>query len=174
MARRRKRARKRAVRISSVEDYYALPWAEQQRREKALLALSMMRTHGLSQSRAIGLAGISPSAFRRIVGKATVKDGSRYKLSKHDQILRVLVIPVPGGREEVAVRGSRIARQISAYDNAVRHYVYSGDPSRLAPFRGKSIKTGGTEVEFLTDLRQLDQLRRAGALSFESIYARTA
>lgn len=170
--RRKSKARPSAARVRNVNEYHALPYAEHLRRQKAFKALSLMRTQGFSRTRAAKEAGISPGALQKIARNAISKSGSRYKAAASDRLLRVMIIPVPGSRAEVAVRSARIARLVSDYDNAVRHYVYTGDSSRLESFRGKSLKVGGTEIEFLTDLRQLDRLRRAGALSFESIYAR--
>jgi hypothetical protein len=174
MKRRKPKLRAHAARVRSVDEYYALPYDEQLRRQKALKALSLMRTQGLSRTRAAKEIGISPASLQRIAGKAIVKDGSRYRAAKSDRLLRVMVVPAPGGKLEVGIRSAREATLISEYDNAVRRYVYTGDPSDLARFKGRSITVNGEKIEFLTDLRQLDRLAHAGELSFESIYARVA
>jgi hypothetical protein len=133
-----------------------------------------MRSQKLSRSRAAKEAGIAPGTLQKIAGKAIAKKSGRYKVAKSDRLLRVLVLPTPGGKVEVGVRSARAATMISDYDNAVRRYVYRGDASDIARFKGRFVTADGQKIEFLTDLRQLDQLARAGALSFESIYARVA
>ncbi len=174
MKRRKPKPRPSAARVRNVDDFNALPFAEQLRRQKAFKALSLMRTQNMSRTRAARAAEISPSALQRIAGKAIVKDGSRYRASKSDRLLRVMVLPTPGGRLEIAVRSARAAKLISEYDNAVRRYVYTGNAADVARFKDRFVTTAGAKIEFLTDLRQIDKLARAGALSFESIYARIA
>jgi hypothetical protein len=88
------------------------------------------------------------------------------------RLLRVFVLPEPdGGKIEVAVRSARTANAIAEYDNAVKQYIYTGNSSALSRFNSRTIATAGKRVAFLTDLRRLDRLARAGALSFDSIYA---
>ena len=174
MKKRSKKIRPTASRVRNVNEYYALPFMEQLRRQKAFKAISLMRTQGLSRTRAAKEAGILPVALQKIAGKAIVKDGGRYKVAKSDRLLRVMVVPAPGGKFEIGVRSARTASLISEYDNAVRRYVYTGNSSDLARFRGRFISANGEKIELLTDLRQLDKLARSGELSFESIYARVA
>lgn len=174
MTRRKPKLRPTAARVRNLDEFFALPYREQLRREKALKAISLMRTQGLSRTRAAKEAGISPGVLQKIAGKAIVKHGSRYEAAKSDRLLRVMVIPAYGGKLEVGVRSARTATLISEYDNAVRRYVYTGNASELARFQDLTITANGEKLEFLTDLRELDRLARAGALSFESIYARVA
>lgn len=174
MKRRKTKPRPSAARVRNVDEFHALPFTEWLRRQKTFTGLSLMRTKQMSLTQATREVGISPSAFQRIAGKALVKDGGRYRASKSDRLLRVMVLPTPGGRLEIAVRSARAAKLISEYDNAVRRYVYTGNTADLVFFKGRFIRTDGAKIEFLTDLRQIDKLRRAGALSFESIYARVA
>jgi hypothetical protein len=55
----------------------------------------------------------------------------------------------------------------------VRRYLQTGDASGINKFRGKKIKdANGKRVALLTDPNELDRLASAGALSFESLYAR--
>lgn len=160
-----------AANIKNTNEYHQLPFAEQLRFEKSRKAVSLMRK-GLSRTSAAREAGISSSALQKIVGKAIFKEGSRYKVSKSDRLLRPLVLPSSGGGKiELATRSSRTATLISKYDNALKAFVYKDDTDGVAQFKGKHITVNGRKFEFLTDLGELRRLRRAGALSFESIYA---
>lgn len=173
MKKRGKKRRPSASDVRSLEEYYRLPFSEQLRREKSFRALSLMRGKGLSRTQAAREVGISPSSMQQIVGKALTKQGGRYKAKNSDRYLRFYVLPVPGGKTEVSTRSTRVGRLISGYDNALRRYTHTGDYSGVAEFENVSFWANGRRYEFLTDRRQLDKLQRAGALSFESIYART-
>jgi hypothetical protein len=95
------------------------------------------------------------------------------KRKPSDNRLRRLVVPVPGGLKEFAVRGSRAASQISARSRAQRDFLATGDDSKMRKLRNKKISdANGREIPFLTDLDELERLGDAGILSFESIYAR--
>jgi hypothetical protein len=89
--------------------------------------------------------------------------------------LRVLVIPIADGMQEIAVRDSRIAGRVAEYWNAVHRYLGRGDVAALAVFEDITITdASGLVVPLLTDRAALDRLANAGVLSFESIYARSA
>jgi hypothetical protein len=164
-----------AATARSLREFDALNFAEQERRRKALKALSLMRNEGLSRKRAAQSVGITPSAMQKIVEPALEKRGHRYVASKGDRLVRFLVVPdARGGKREVAIRGSRQATLIAEYDNAVRRYVYTGDPSGLERFHGVTINSAGEHVPLLTDLDRIDWLSHSHQLSFESIYARIA
>ena len=173
MKKRKKPRRPSSSDVRSVDEFYALPYREQLRREQALRALWLMRNRGMSREAAAKEVGAAPRSVQKIVGQSLQKVGGRYQPAKGDRLLRIMVVPAPGGRVELAVRGSRNASQISAYDRAVKHYIYTGDPTSLSRFDGKTIMSGRQRVPLLTDQRALDRLARAHAISFESIYALT-
>jgi len=80
--------------------------------------------------------------------------------------MRVLTI---GGVEFVDVRDPVERSTVGGYWNAVRHYLSTGDDSRLWGFEGESI--GGRRLE--TDLDAIEEWARRGELDFEEIYERT-
>jgi hypothetical protein len=168
---RTKKRRPTADNVRNISEYFELPFRDQQRREKAFRALSLMRLKGLSREAAAREAGITTRSVQKIVGSALQKSGSRYKPAKGDRFLRIMQLPAAGGRIELEVRGSRNASRVSAYDRAVKHFIYTGDPSLLQGFEGQAIVSKGQRVPLLTDQRVLDRLARAHAISFESIYA---
>ena len=50
----------------------------------------------------------------------------------------------------------------------------TGDPSGLAAFKDKTVRSGGKVYAFATDRRTIDRYARAGAVHFVDIYARGA
>jgi hypothetical protein len=75
----------------------------------------------------------------------------------------------PQGEQVTRVRNSRDASRIGEYMNAVRAYA-RGDPTDLARFKGKGIRSGGVTYPFVTDQRILDDLIRADVISVEGLY----
>jgi len=140
-------------------------------------AVSKMRADAaLSLQRVAREVGLSPDRLRRLAGPAVRKGtNGRYAVTKHDQLLRVLVMPSADGVREIAVRDSRIASRMADYWNAVHRYLGRGDATALSAFKDASITdASGVVVPLLTDRAALDRLASAGVLSFESIYARSA
>lgn len=144
--------------------------------DRVVGVISKMRSERTSLQRASREAGISPHTVIRWGGPALQKrSNGRYAAKPNDRLLRVLMIPTPEGKREIAVRGSRQATQLAEYWNAVQKYLETGDASRLAAFRGKYIKdASGVLVLLPTDRAELNRLGSAGVLSFESLYARSA
>jgi hypothetical protein len=98
----------------------------------------------------------------------------RYVAKHFDKLLRVLTIPTPEGKREIALTDSRQATLAAEYSNAVQLYLQTGNVSALPQFRKKSIRDAtGAQVVLLTDLKELDRLGSEGALSFESLYTRS-
>jgi|SRR5579883_2110494 len=137
--------------------------------------VSRMR-EGVSLTQASAEYGISPRTVVRYGGSALRQGASgRYLPKTNDNLPRTLVVPVHGGYEEFAVRGSRAASEIAKRSNAQKHFLQTGDTSEMRSLRGTKVyDTSGREVPFLTDLDELERLGSAGVLSFESIYARGA
>ena len=136
-------------------------------------AVSQMRDKGASLRRVAQAAGISPAVVRRLAGSALKKlPNGRYVARATDRLLRVLEVPSPDGRVEVAVRDSKVASEVAAYWNAVHRYLTSGDVTGLEGFQGVIIRGIEFDVALVTDPETLDRLGRAGDLSFESIYSR--
>jgi hypothetical protein len=140
---------------------------------RALHALSQMRRKHLSLAEACRLEHIKPSTFLRNVGGAVRQDkpGSRYHAVAGDRFRRDLLVPTALGPVAVPIYGSKNAKEISDYLNAVALYLRKGDASRLERFKGKTVGVRGQKVELITDPETLSSLALAGALQFDQLYA---
>jgi hypothetical protein len=154
--------------------YHALPETSKDTLDRVLNVISRMRNEKLSLKKAALDTGVKPETVKKWAGSALKKNtNGRYLPKSSDQLLRVLKIPSPDGIREIAVRGSRQASLLGEFWTAVERYLQTGDTSRLATFRAKSIKEAdGQEIPLLTDLAELNRLASAGVLSFESMYFR--
>jgi hypothetical protein len=129
---------------------------------------------GASLKSASAEYGIDPRTVIKL-GKPALRktSGGRYAAKASDDLLRVLVVPVHGGRAEVAVRGSRAASELAQRAIAQREFLATGDDTKMRKLRKtKVLDASGREVPFLTDEEELARQGDLGALSFESIYAR--
>lgn len=134
-------------------------------RERALTALASIR-RGATLSRAARENGVSPRTVRRYVGTELVQDhpGGRVRATKSDRLVRYLVIPGPNGPREIAVRGSKTARQFAKYKAAVNRLL-RGDHDAMAEWHGKRI----AGVELITSSSTLKGLADKGLLPY-SLY----
>jgi hypothetical protein len=141
-------------------------------RSRALHALAKMRREKLSLAEACRLEHIKPSTFLRQVGSAVRQDkpGSRYRAVAGDRFRRDLQIPTVLGPTPVPIYGSKNAREISNYLNAVALYLRKGDTSKLKRFKGKTVGVRGQKLELITDPQTLSALALAGALQFDQLY----
>jgi hypothetical protein len=142
-------------------------------RSRALHALAKMRRDNLSLAEACRLEHIKPSTCLRNVGTAVRQDrpGGRYHAIAGDRFRRDLQIPTPLGPVAVPIYGSKNAKEISDYLNAIALYLRKGDTSRLERFKGKTVGVRGQKIELITDPATLSSLALAGALQFDQLYA---
>lgn len=150
-----------------------LPRRSQATFQNVAHVLTRMR-EGVSLKSAAAEYGVDPRSVVRIGKSGLRKTASgRYAAKPCDPLLRVLGVPVHGGRIEVGVPGSRKASAVSDRANAQRHFARTGDDLQLRALEGTTIlDASGREVPFLTDLDELERQGDLGALSYESIYAR--
>jgi hypothetical protein len=132
-----------------------------------------MRREQLSLAEACRLEHLKPSTFLRYAGAAVRQDrpGGRYRAVAGDRFRRDLQIPTALGQTPVAIYGSKNARDVSDYLNAVSLYLRKGDASKLKRFKGKIVGGRGQKVELITDPQTLSALAQAGALQFDQLYA---
>jgi len=140
---------------------------------RALHALAKMRRDKVSLAEACRLEHIKPSTFLRHIGSAVRQDrpGGRYRATAGDRLRRDLQIPTALGPTPVPIYGSKQAREISQYLNAIALYLRKGDASKLERFQGKTLRVRGENVELTTDPATLSALALAGALQFDQLYA---
>ena len=145
-------------------------------RDRALQVLSAMRREHLSLSAASRRERIKPATVLRYVGSAVRQDkpSGRFRATAGDRFRRDLRIPTPQGYTTVPVYGSKKARFVSDYLNAVGSYLRSGSRAELSRFRGKTLKVRGQTVELLTDATILSRLAEADALRLDQLYASLA
>lgn len=143
--------------------------------EKVIRVVTEMRRDKVSLTKASASAGVTVETVKRWAGSTLQKgSGGKWKVNKSDRLLRVLMVPTRDGAQEIAVRGSRQATLLGNYWNALHRYFEIGDRSRLNKFRGKYVLDAkGIRLPLLTDPAELKRLGSAGALSFESLYARS-
>ena len=146
---------------------------EAQVRQRSLAALARMRRDKVSLAQACRLEHIKPKTALRYVANAVRQDrpNGRYVATKRDKIRRDLRIPTALGPISVPIYGSKTAREISRYANAVAVYLRTGKTSQLARFRGKTVGRRGQKFELITDPGTLSVLADAGALQLDQLYA---
>jgi hypothetical protein len=168
---RRKGQRRKAPR--TVEQFNALPARSQDALTRAAHVITSVRA-GSSLKSAARKFEVDPRTVRRLAGAALRRTPSgHYVANKRDRVLRMMVLPTPGGLAEVALNDSRQATLVAEYWNAVHLFLATGDGSALVRYEGAFVTTAqGARIQLLTDLDELERLGSAGVLSFESLYAR--
>jgi hypothetical protein len=169
----RRGGRQRARAPKTLAQYDALPRRSQTAFENVAHVVTRVR-EGVPLKSAAAEYGVAPRTVVRLGGSALQKNASgRYAAKATDNLLRVLVVPVHGGRAEFAVRGSRAASIIAKRAAAQGEYLATGDDAKLHELaKTKVLDASGREIPFLTDLDELDRQGNLGTLSFESIYGR--
>lgn len=170
-----RRTRLKAVRdaraIYSDAQLHALPVDQAQARSDSLEALSLMRTRGMSLTRAAREVGRTPQTVRAWTGPSIRKQGKRYAAKTFDKLVRHMRVLTPRGMISVPIFDSRVASKLGSYNDAVKQAL-AGKPEALRRFRGKSFGTGGKRrFPFITDMRVLKRLAQAGELPEYTIYA---
>jgi hypothetical protein len=143
-----------------------LPTSAREARQAALDVLAEARRTGGDISAIADREGVTVDAVRWWTVGAVRKGKGGYTVTKGDRLFRPMFVYSAGRAEPVDVRGDKVSSDIGRYHAAIKHFVDSGDSSRLAKFRGRSV--GGLELE--TDLDVIDELARQGSFTFESIY----
>lgn len=157
--------------VRSTGELVALRPAERDARSRALNALSLMRTEGLSLRSAAKASGTTVNTVKRHAGSGIERsDGGRYVAKGSDRISRTLLFPTESGLISLNIRDSRSASRLSAYWSAVRDYIAEGKTGGLRKFRGKSIRVDKRAHYFITDPETLNRLYDAGELTFDDIY----
>ena len=141
---------------------------------RALKALRLMRSRHLSLTAAARESATSRRTVQHYAGSALRESDGRYTATATDTIPRVLRFITPDGLIALKVRSARSASRVARYLNAVNTYVTKQDPSQLAAFRGKQLRTGRSAYPFITSTRVLDRLADAGEVRFEELYVLTA
>ena len=120
-------------------------------REKSLHVLVQARKTGKSPSRIAKQAGISFSTVQTHTNAFKKVDG-RWIAKGFDKIPRPMLTSEKGKLQSIPISDSRHARTIGQYHNTVKHYLNTGDDSKLKKFAKKKIKdSSGKLHSFETD-----------------------
>lgn len=154
-------------------EFQGLPPRSQRAAENVAHVVTRMR-EGASLKNAAAEFGVDPRTVVRHGKPALRKTASgRYQATVSDNLLRVLNVVVNGKHEPVAIRGSRLATELAHHAQAIRTFASTGRTEELLAFRGRTFTDAeGREIEFFTDLDELERLGDLGELSFEDLYAR--
>jgi hypothetical protein len=165
--RRKKGLDKRGSRLAGLE---GLSLQSQRARNRAYEVLSLMRTEGKSLTAAISAAQTSRRTVDRYVRSALVEQQSGRSAAKpSDRFPRRIHWQMPNGKIEITVRSSRTASKVAEHQNAIRHFLRTGDTSRLDEFKGKTVQGR----PYVTDPKDLIRLQHAGEVISEDLYAFT-
>jgi hypothetical protein len=164
-------AQQRAPRLlRNASAYAALHPSEQEARRRALEALTLMRSEGLSLTHASRRAGTTPAAVLRHGSPALARTRGSYAVTRGDRVLRVMtVLGVAGVEHQVEVRGSRRASLVGEHWSAIDHYLTTGDESRLRRLQGRRV--AGIALE--TDTETIEEWARRGELEIDDVYELT-
>lgn len=148
---------------------------EREAYQKSLQVLSEMR-QGKSLSRAAREVGVSPDTVRRYVGSAfEPRPGGRFAAKPSDRLYRRMKFLDERGQLSVEPANSREASKLAQYWAAVRQYLQDGDVRPLRRFERMRLRLRDKSVRrFVTDPDRLDDLARAGEVSFEDLYELSA
>ena len=161
----------------TAKQYFAMPREFQDVWDRAVRVPGMMRTQGMTLTRASKQLGVNRETVLQLTKSAFGKKrNGRYVAKSYDRLLRILVIPTKTGLQEIAVSDSRQASLVGEFWNGLNHYLGpNADPSGLAKFRKRLIKTAaGKRIRLLTDLNEIRRQASFGNLRFEELYGRTA
>jgi hypothetical protein len=167
--------KKTVARPGTSAQYFALAADRQETWNRAVHVIAKMRSEGISLTKASREFGLAPKAVLARAGSALRKTKSgRYAARPSDKLLRILLIPSPEGLREVVVKDSATASKIAVHNDAIQKFLRTGDSSGIKTSgRLKLLDANGKRIKLITDLAELQRLGSAGALSFESLYART-
>lgn len=153
------------------EEIENLPIRSQLARDRALEALNLMRSEGLSATAASKRVGTTLKTVKKYAGRGLEKDESgEWDPKPWDRIIRPMKFPTPTGLMQLDVRDSRSASKLARYWADVREFVLTGNEKLLVPYRSETIQVRGDKHHFVTDPDVLKRLAKAGEISFSDIY----
>ena len=94
------------------------------------------------------------NAFKKVNGKWIPK--------RFDKVSRSMLISEKGKLQSIEISDSRHARTIGRYHNAVKHYLDTGDSSKLKKFSKRKIKdSDGNIHSFETRLKIVEEINES-------------
>ena len=158
---------------------YKRPWRKLTPRQKVLRTKSLSVVHTLRNSKSNGsLHTVSAqndiaistvvnhtNGFKKINGKLVVK--------RWDVVPRVMLINESGVEKSIEIKNSRTAGVIGRYHNAVKHFLNTGDNTKLNKFKNRKIKNSSGKIHrFETDSEKIIKInQRIEEPEFFEVYA---
>ena len=158
---------------------YKRPWRkltprQKSIRTKSLSVLSALRKPKSDSARTvarqndIALSTVirHTNGFKKVNGRLTVK--------RWDIVPRVMLINEDSKEKSIEVKNSRTAGVIGRYHNAVRHFLNTGDKSKINKFRNRKVKDSSGKMHSLeTNPDEIIRInQRIEEPEFFEVYAR--
>lgn len=152
-------------------EWEALTPKQKALREKSLAVLVEARRTGKSPNRIAKKIGISFSTVQTSTN-AFKKVNGRWVAKRFDKIDRPMLISEKGKLRSVSLSDSRHATTVGQYHNAVKHFLNTGDDSKLKKFAKKKIKdSSGKLHSFETDPKLVQEINeRIEEIAFFQVY----
>ena len=145
---------------------YKRPWRKLSSRQKSVRTRSLSVLSELRKSKSKSVQDVArnngirvstvmnnTNGFKKVNGRLIVK--------KWDVVPRVMLINENGKEKSVEVKNSRTAGVIGRYHNAVKHFLNTGDRTKLKQFRNKKIKDSSGKIHRLeTDTERIIKINQ--------------
>ena len=145
---------------------YKRPWTKLSHRQKSVRTRSLSVLSELRKSKSKSVQDVARSngirvstvmnntnGFKKVNGRLVVK--------QWDVVPRVMLINENGREKSIEVKNSRTAGVIGRYHNAVKHFLNTGDRTKLKQFRSKKIKDSeGKIYRFETDTERIIKINQ--------------
>ena len=158
---------------------YKRPWRKLTPRQKSLRTKSFSVLNTLRNSKSSSVNAISNQHDIAVSTVMKHKNGnkkadSRLVVKQWDVVPRVMLINEDGTEKSIEVKNSRTAGVIGRYHNAVKHFLNTGDKSRLKKFKHRKIKNSSGKIHrFETDSQKIIEInQRIEEPEFYEVYAR--
>ncbi len=125
---------------------YKRPWRKLTPRQKVLRTKSLSVVHTLRNSKSNGslhtVSAQNDIAISTVVNHTNgfKKVNGRLVVKRWDIVPRVMLINENGEEKSIEVKNSRTAGVIGKYHNAVKHFLNTGDKTKLDKFKNRKIK----------------------------------
>jgi hypothetical protein len=139
--------------------------------ERAFDALSRARRGYVPLSAVALEVGLTPEEVLEHTPGAWEQAGDDWQPTEWDRLPRQMSVLTPDGPVDAVIRDSRQATLNATHANAVRHYLATGDLSRIEALGGQTIRTDQGRLRLVTNAEELDRLAEGAELEYD-VYLR--
>ena len=157
---------------------YKRPWKKLSARQKSVRARSLSVISELRKSKSKSTQDVARNNGIRVLTVMNNTNGfkkvnGRLVVKKWDVVPRMMLINENGQEKSVEVKNSRTASVIGRYHNAIKHFLNTGDRTKLKQFRNKKIKDSGGKIHrFETDTEKIIKInQRIEEPEFYEVYS---